>query len=87
MQQEQEHLERSIGRLEGKLDSVVTMVAGLKDSFETMEKGRLSRLEVSFATLKTEVEIRVKNTAMVSAAVTSMVVTVVAGLILYFTTR
>ncbi len=42
---------RAIGRLEGKVDLVVSMVAELRNSFEKMEQGRLSTLEVKVANL------------------------------------
>lgn len=42
-------IERSIGRLEGKIDLVIGDVSELKVAFNTLEAGRLSRLERDFA--------------------------------------
>ena len=44
-------VERSIGRLEGKIDLVIQEVSGLKVSFNTLEEGRVSTLERNFANL------------------------------------
>lgn len=38
-------MERSIGRLEGKVDLILTDMSKLRGSFETLEAGRLTRLE------------------------------------------
>lgn len=44
-----DNVERSIGRLEGKVDLVLGQVSQLKTSFELLEAGRLSKLERDFA--------------------------------------
>ena len=44
-------LERSIGRLEGKLDSLIVKVDNLDKSFIKLEEGRISTLEHDFAKL------------------------------------
>lgn len=44
-------VERSIGRLEGKIDLIVNQVSGLRAEFMTLEAGRLSKLERDFANL------------------------------------
>lgn len=76
-------LERSMGRLEGKLDSIVNIVADLKGAFETMEKGRLSRLEVAFNTLQTEIAVKSKNTTIVWSAVISVATSVAAAVVIH----
>lgn len=43
--------QRSIGRLEGKIDLIIDTMDKLKDAFETLESGRLSTLEKDFANL------------------------------------
>ena len=42
-----EHVDiaRSLGRVEGKIDLVVSDMGALKGAFQTLEAGRLSRLE------------------------------------------
>lgn len=84
-------LERSLGRVEGKLDSVITEIGhargevkSLRDDFGSMEKGRLSTLEVRYATLETTVSLKAKNSAMVWAAVMSIAASVVAALVIRF---
>ena len=43
--------ERSLGRLEGKLDLIIKDVSELNASFHELEQGRLSRLEIQFSNL------------------------------------
>jgi len=74
---------RAIGRLEGKLDLVIDNVAFLKTSFETMEKGRLSKLEVVFATLQTEVNLKARNTAFYTGIIASIISSIVSAVVLY----
>ena len=81
---EQLNSERSIGRLEGKLDSVISLVADIKGAFEKMEKGRLSVLEISFATLKTEVEVKTRSSAVIISAVISILVGVSSSFIIFW---
>ena len=80
---EQVDLERAIGRVEGKLDLVVTSISELKNAFDTMEKGRLSRLEVLFATLETQISVKARSTAMWTSAALSILTSVAAGVIIY----
>lgn len=44
-------LQRSIGRLEGKMDMLVSGMQEMASSFSSLEKGRLSKLEIAFANL------------------------------------
>ena len=87
-------IERSIGRLEGKVDGIVGDIKtisdsmnALKSSFDVLEKGRLSNLEVSFASLQAEVQVKAKNTALWAGAIISVSVSVVSGVLIYIITR
>lgn len=81
---EDKNVERSIGRLEGKLDSVISLVGDLKGAFEQMEKGRLSVLEISFATLKTEIEVKARWSAMLMSMIISILVSVISATVIFF---
>lgn len=85
---EEGDFERAFGRLEGKLDSVVGIVAELKGDFAKMERGRLTKLEVAFATLKSELSASTKSeankSAMWASIISSIVSSVIAAVILYF---
>lgn len=74
---------RAVGRLEGKLDSMVAMVAELRGDFENMERGRLSKLEVEFATVRTNLSSEMKWNGTVTAIGASIVGSVITGIILY----
>lgn len=94
MEQEHNSLERSLGRVEGQLNSLVAVVntlsaniTSLSNDFATMEKGRLTALEVKFATLSTEIELKAKNSGMVSGAIISVIVSVASAFILYYATK
>lgn len=50
-------VERAIGRLEGKVDSIVSDVRALRSSFEVLEAGRLSAVEKEVANLTTKMAI------------------------------
>ncbi len=52
-----DEIQRSIGRLEGKLDYLVNSVNTLAASFKTLEEGRLSQLEREFALLTGKITI------------------------------
>lgn len=80
--QELGEFNRSIGRLEGKLDSMVSSVQALSSSFENLEKGRLSRLEIAFAEIKTEVNDKSRNTSFWTSAVVSVVMAVLIAFLL-----
>lgn len=80
---ENQEIYLKLGAVEGKMDLVVSSIAALKESFDQMEKGRLSRLEVAFATLDTEVGTKAKNSAMWYSASMSVLGSVVSGVILY----
>ena len=76
-----EDVSRSIGRLEGKMDSLIVAVGSLQGAFDTMEKGRLSVLEVKFATLHTEVTTKAKSSAALWAVAASVVSSFVAAIL------
>lgn len=84
---------RSIGRIEGKLDAaiasignVASEVKSLRDDFSTMEKGRLSRLEVAFATLETTASLKAKNSAVIWSALISVSTSIVSAIIVFWLT-
>lgn len=74
--EEGDNLERSLGRLEGKMDSVMSTVTALAASFENLEKGRLSNLEIAFAKIQTEVSERSRSTAVLTSSIVSLIVAV-----------
>ena len=76
-------LERSLGRLEGKMDSMVASMNHLASAFDNLEKGRLSTLEINFAKMQVEVYDRAKSSSMWTSAIVSIIVTVVATIIVY----
>jgi hypothetical protein len=51
------NLERSLGRVEGKLDLVINQLTKLSGAFDQLEKGRLSTIEKEFAQLKSSYEL------------------------------
>ena len=79
-----ENFERALGRLEGKMDSMVASVNALAASFESLEKGRLSRLEIAFATLKGETTAESTSTARWTSAIWAGGITLAGTLILHF---
>lgn len=79
-------LERALGSLEGKMDMMVSAMNGLAASFDSLEKGRLSRLEIAFATLKaettTEAALQSRRVAVFTSAAVSIIVAIVAAVII-----
>ncbi len=75
------NLERSIGKIEGKLDAVVAAVHEMKSSFDSLENGRLSRLEIAFATLQAETTMRAKTVAIWIASGVSIAVSLISALL------
>lgn len=74
-------VERSLGRVEGKLDSLIVAVGSLQGAFDALEKGRLSVLEVKFATLNTEVAATARNKAALWAVGASIISSFVAAIL------
>lgn len=72
-----------IGSMEGKLDLAINMLARLDSSFHALESGRLSKLEVDFATLHTNVASKARNQAIVISIIASIIGSVASGLILF----
>ena len=84
--QEINTLERSIGRLEGKVDLVVATITQLSSDFTTMERGRLSVLEVKVNTLQTENKDKARSTAIWVSAIVGVIVSVVSSIIVFYLT-
>lgn len=85
------NVERSIGRLEGKIDgmsvdiqNINQSMTNLKAAFDTLEQGRLSGLEVNFAKLESQVRERAKITATFYASLISIIVSVISASIIFF---
>ena len=74
---ENHELERAIGRLEGKMDSLIATLQGLTQAFDLLEKGRLSRLETNFATLQAEVKERARTMSLWTSFIVSIIVSLV----------
>jgi hypothetical protein len=80
---EQQDLERSLGRLEGKMDSMVASMNHLASAFDNLEKGRLSTLEINFARMQVEVYDRAKSSSMWTSAIISLIISTFSGLMVY----
>lgn len=85
------NLERSIGRLEGKVDGMSVNVQNidqsmkdLRASFDTLEAGRLTGLEISFASLKAKTQAESRNTALIFAGMISLVISIISIVIGYY---
>lgn len=81
---------RSLGRIEGGISELKTEVslmrqdhAKLRQEFSSLEAGRLTRLESSFAVSQAEMHIKSKTIAMWWSAIVSVVVSVVVAIIVY----
>lgn len=73
-----------IGELKGKLDLVVTSMNNLASSFENLEKGRLSRAEITIAEMKVEMG-QVESKANKSAQTKAMWVALIASAVMSVT--
>lgn len=84
----EDELQRSIGKLEGKMDLMVSSMQELTAAFANLEKGRLSTLEINFAKMQTELADKSRavafQTSMITALVVGIAVTVIGGLLLHF---
>ena len=83
MENNNNEFERSLGRLEGKMDSMTEVMTRLANSFDNLEKGRLSTLEINFAKFYTEINTKAKNAAFWTSAITAIFVSVVSAIIVY----
>lgn len=79
---EHDELNRALGRVEGKLDSAISIIGDLRAAFDQLEKRRLSRLEVQFATFSTEVATKARNWAALWAIAASVIASVVSAIII-----
>ena len=66
----QNGIERTIGEIKGKLDSLITKVDDLAHAFNNLEAGRLSNLEKDFANLSG----RLQTTATIIAFAVSIII-------------
>ena len=78
---------KSIGRLEGKMDMLVASMSGLAQSFDNLEKGRLSRLEIAFASLQAEAKQDARHISSWTSSIISVIISVISALIIYFLTK
>jgi len=84
MTTEPNNLERAIGKLEGKMDMLISSMEGMAQSFANLEKGRLSTLEINFAKMQVELADRSKTTALKTSALVSIVVGVIVSVLSAF---
>ena len=82
MPEENTEINRALGRVEGKLDSLISTVTHLSNSFQQLEAGRVSTLESGFATLKAEASAYARNTAIWVSAGISLIVGVVLAIVI-----
>jgi hypothetical protein len=75
---------RALGNLEGKMDSMIITMERMANAFDSLEKGRLSRLEVLYATLSTEVAEKAKHTAGWTSTFISVAISVASAIIIYY---
>ena len=83
--------ERDLGKLEGKMDGLIVSmgeltkeVAALRGDFGSLEKGRLSTLEVAFARFEAEVSTKARTTGVWWGLAGSVFTSVTAAILLYF---
>lgn len=76
------NLERSIGKLEGKMDAMIATMERLASSFDNLEKGRLSTLEINVAKMQTEVSEKSRSTALWTAGTVSIIVGVAVAIVI-----
>ena len=85
---EEQNLERAIGKLEGKMDMLISSMDSMSQAFANLEKGRLSTLEINFAKMQTELSDRARNTALTtslwSSTIIGIIVIVIGALVLHF---
>ena len=71
-----------VGKLDGKLDMVVSSMTALAASFENLEKGRLSKLEIAFASSIGEAQANAKTTAIWVSVLVSLGVMIAGAFII-----
>lgn len=74
-------IQRDIGRLEGKIDTLTTSignvhkeVGGLRNDFMDMEKGRLSKLEVEVATNAAKMKVYIAIASFAASALVGLII-------------
>ena len=79
-----------IGEIKGKMDLMVNSVNNLAASFENLEKGRLSRAEITIAEMKTEIgnsdrraQARAMWVGLIAGGVISLLVAIIGPVILH----
>ena len=86
-QTQEASFERALGRLEGKMDAMVSSVNALASSFESLEKGRLSRLEIKVAEIVTETGSKSRNVALWVSSIVVIVGGIVSNIVAYYLIR
>lgn len=84
MENQNNEFERSLGRLEGKMDSMTEVMTRLANSFDNLEKGRLSTLEINFAKFYTEINTKAKSIAIIYSIVSAILVSVITAFIIKY---
>ena len=71
---EEANLDRSIGRLEGKVDFIIKEMSDLKGAFSVLEAGRLSKLESQVSGLIVKVGVISGGIALIVTSLAQLVV-------------
>ena len=84
-------VQRSLGRIEGGVVEIKNDIALLRtdhallrEEFNKLEAGRLTKLESAFAVAETKNHIKAKNTAMIFSSIIAVVISIVTAVILHF---
>ena len=91
MPNEIQEISRAIGKLEGKMDLMVSAMQDLTGQFANLEKGRLSTLEINFAklisevgTMEEEAKTRIGTRAIFISAITGGIISIISSLVIFF---
>ena len=86
-----DELSRGIGRIEGSLVEIKNDIklmredhARLRSEFQTLEAGRLTRLESAFALSEAAIHTKSKNTAIIWSAIVSIITAIITAFIIHF---
>ena len=89
METQEYEVQRSLGRIEGGLIEIKSDIklmredhAGLRSEFQTLEAGRLTKLESQFAMSQTEMHSKSKNIALWWSLITAITVSVVSAILI-----
>ncbi len=84
-------VQRSLGRIEGGITEVKNEIrliredhAQLRSEFQSLEAGRLTKLESEFATTQAVTHAKAKNTAIIYSSVTGIIASIITALALSF---